>query len=1021
MDFRILGPLELEGDDGPIQVRGRKEEALLALLVVNAGTAVSVDAIAEELWGDRPPPTAIKTLRSHVSRLRSQLGKAVDIETTGSGYVLNADRATIDASRFEDLLDSGIEHRRGGSHQLAASDLASSLDEWRGPALAGLEDHNFARTEAARLDSRRLEALEARLASDLELGRHRQLVAELEQLVSAHPHHEAFWKYLMMALYRSDRQADALGAFQDAKASLGDELGIEPSEELRELEEQILLQDPTLLAPPEREDRVHNLPTSLDSFVGREEELDEIRLLLTDYRCVTLTGVGGSGKTRLGIEAARSNIDRYPDGARWAELATINDPDGLAEHILLAFGEPGSHATDPGGVLVEILRTKQFLLVLDNCEHIIGPVAELTDRLLTECPNLSVLATSREALGIAGEAVYHVPTLEVPEWGDTPNQVRDTEAALLLVDRVRTHTHDFAVDEETAASVTTVCRKLDGIPLALELGAARMRTMTISELADRIDSRFELLTKGSRTAPHRQQTLRATIEWSYELLTPAAKRTFRALGVFAGPWTLDAARAVALEDQTETTVMGLVDELVDKSLVETTPAGRFRLLETIRQFAFEQLVVSGEAPTIGRRHRDWYLETAIRKDPELRGSQQVSAWTTLEQDHDNLRAAIQWSLDNADPDSALDLVAALGYFWMVRGYWREAWRWLERALAAPGSSPLARSEAITGEAITEVVRMNYGAVRELLDEALVVLERTNVPASHARATLLHAVGEHNSGADDAQEILQSVYDSSIASDDSWSAAFVGRYLAEGTEAEVIPLLEETYDRFMTLGDRWNAAFSMYYISGWHLSSEMYEEAEESAWKARDLAAEIGDVIWYAHATRNLGLAALRRGDHDRARKYMGEALDRLSAIGDDACSTTLNRGLAALALETGYTSEAIRLIAEAIRSAIRLGSPIAAGITLFRAAETAVAAGDAEHAVRLAAVAHRELDGKTEALGPMINSDIEAIEKKVVDSFEPGLREEIAGSAGDMPLDETLELALQWCETQMTSTGTAVN
>ena len=1021
MDFRILGPVEIEGDDGPIQVRGRKEEAVLALLVVNAGTVFSVDAIAEELWGDHPPPTATKTLRSYVSRLRRQLGEAVNIETAGSGYVLKADRSTIDASRFEDLLNSGIEHRRRGSHQLAASDLASSLDEWRGPALAGLEDHNFARIEAARLDSRRLEALEMRLASDLELGRHRQLVAELEQLVSAHPHHEAFWKYLMVALYRSDRQADALGAFQDAKASLGEELGIEPSEELRELEEQILLQDPGLLAPREGEDLVHNLPTSLDSFVGREEELDEISLLLTNYRCVTLTGVGGSGKTRLGIEAAGSNIDEYPDGARWAELATINDPDGLAEHILLAFGEPGSHATDPGSVLVEILRRKRFLLILDNCEHMIGPVAELTDRLLTECPNLSVLATSREALGIAGEAVYHVPTLEVPEWGNTPNQVRDTEAALLLADRIRTHMHDFAVDERTATSVTTVCRKLDGIPLALELGAARMRTMTISELADRIDNRFELLTKGSRTAPPRQQTLRATIEWSYELLTPAARRTLRALGVFAGPWTIEAARAVALESETEITAMGLVDELVDKSLVETTPAGRFRLLETIRQFAFEQLVVSGEAPTIGRRHRDWYRDTAIRKDPELRGSQQVSAWTGLEEDHDNLRAAIQWSLDNGDPDGALDLVAALGYFWMVRGYWREAWRWLERALAAPGSSPLARSEAITGEAITEVIRVNYGAVSGLLDEALVVFEETNVTVSHARASLLHAVGEYLSGVDGANELLQEVYDSSIASDDSWTAAFVARYLADGTEVEAISLFEESYERFRALGDRWNAAFSMYFISGWYLSSEMYEESEESAWKARELATEIGDIIWYAHATRNLGLSALRMGDHDRAQKYMSEALERLSAIGDDACSTSLNRGLATLALENGYATEAIRLIAEAFRSAIRLGSPITGGITLFRAAEIAVAAGDSEHAVRLAAVGHRELDGKEEVLGPMISNDIKAIESQIVDSIEPRLRNEIATSASDMPLDEALELALQWCETQLTTTGTGPN
>jgi tetratricopeptide (TPR) repeat protein len=281
------------------------------------------------------------------------------------------------------------------------------------------------------------------------------------------------------------------------------------------------------------------------------------------------------------------------------------------------------------------------------------------------------------------------------------------------------------------------------------------------------------------------------------------------------------------------------------------------------------------------------------------------------------------------------------------------------------------------------------------------------------------VGESLSGADDAPELLQKVYDSSIAADDSWSAAFAARYLADGTNSESIALLDESYQRFMELGDRWNAAFSMYFISGWYLSFELYDEAEESAWKARDLATDIGDIIWYAHATRNLGLAALRKGDQDRARKYMAEALERLSAIGDDACSTTLNTGLAALALDSGYTTEAIRLIAEAIRSAIRLGSPITGPITLWRAAETAVAAGDSEHAVRLATVAHRELDGKTEVLGPMVNSDIEAIESQIVDAIESGLREEIAADVRDVSLDETLELALRWCEIQTTSTGTS--
>ena len=1004
MDFRILGFPEVVREDVALPVGGRKERTLLALLVVNADQVVSVDRMADELWGGDPPRSATKTVRSYISRLRRHLGSGSDIATKGSGYVLVVDPGAIDAARFENLLESGLARQRSGAHMLAAEDLAAALAEWRGPALAGLEDHNFAQLEAARLEGRRSEAIEARMASDLELGRHSRLVAELEQLVVTYPFREAFWRYLMLALYRSGRQADALRTFQEAKRCLGEELGIEPSPELRELEEAILLQDAGLATVGEASGAIHKLPMARDSFVGREAELTEICRLITDYRCVTLTGVGGSGKTRLGIEAARSALDSHPDGGRYVELATIQDPDAVAEQVLLAFGEPGSHARDPVGVLADFLRTKHFLLVLDNCEHLIAPVAQLADRLLDECPRLSILATSREDLGIAGEAVFRVPTLRVPEPGESIEGVKEAEATRLLVDRVRAHLHDFTVDEGTSDAVSTVCRTLDGIPLAIELAAARMRTMTVDELATRVDDRLSLLTKGARTAPPRQQTLRATIEWSYELLTPDAKRVFRRVGAFSGPWTMDAAHGVTSNGEPQSETVELIAELVGKSLVERNPAGRYRLLETIRQFAFEQLVLSGEAPLIGRRHRDWYLETARREDRALRGPDQQAAWTRLEQDHDNLRAAIRWSLDGGDVDAGLELVGALGYFWMVRGYWRETWRWMERCLAVDGATPLSRARAIAGQAITEVIRVNFHAVRELLDEAMIIFEQHDDQEGAARVALLQAVGAANESADNGHALLEEAYKRFLEIDDSWSAAFIARYLGTETDEEdqSVPLLEESYQRFTALGDRWNAAFTMYFLSSWYESLGRFSEANNAAWKARDLSTEIGDVVWHAHATRNLGLAAYLTGNHEKAKEYLEEALDRLRLMGDDACSMTLNSHLAFVAVAADDHAAAIGHMAETVRAAIRLGSTSHGALALWRAAKLAVALGDVEHGVRLATVAGGHMECREEQLGAVIRTELEAIEKSLADSLDNTRRAEIAGAAAEMPLEETL-------------------
>ena len=402
-----------------------------------------------------------------------------------------------------------------------------------------------------------------------------------------HPLREGPWRFLMLALYRSGRQAEALRAYQRAREVLGSQLGIEPSPELRELEDAILMQSEELATPVAPQRKLSNLPEPLTSFIGRIEILSEIAAALGQSRCLTLIGVGGSGKTRLGIEAARHALGSFTDGVRLVEFAAIDDGELVPEHIAAAIGEPGSHAEDVTAVLAEYLTDKQMLIVMDNCEHLVAPIAQTVDALLSKCPDLRVLATSREPLRARGEAVFHVPPLDVPTFEQTAKEQEDSEAMRLFADRAADARRGFAVDAGNREDVVAICRALDGIPLAIELAAARIGAMPVAELSHRLDHRFDLLTRGARTAPPRQQTLRATIDWSHDLLTELERLLFRRLAVFSGGWTMDAAVAIGTDAElTEPGVVAALTGLVDRCLVDWTDAEgdpRYRMLETIKE------------------------------------------------------------------------------------------------------------------------------------------------------------------------------------------------------------------------------------------------------------------------------------------------------------------------------------------------------------------------------------------------------------------------------------------------------
>jgi len=724
-EFRILGPVQAVRDGRELELGGPRRRALLALLLVAAGRVIPAERLADELWTGRPPPGAAGTLRVHVSRLRALLGPDAVLLARGGGYALAAEPGLLDAARFERLTGAGREALEGGDAAGAADRFAEALGLWRGRALADVAGVESLAREAVRLEEVRLHAAEGRIEADLALGRAAEVIGELEGLVGEYPVRERLWRLLVLGLYRAGRQADALAAYRRARDMLAAELGIEPGEELRALEQQVLRQEVPAPPPMAR----HNLPAVLTSFVGREKELAMLDKLLGEARLVTLTGPGGAGKTRLAVEFAAGAVERFGDGAWLASLAGIADAGLVPSVVMAALGVRQSGEVPVMEALIYRLRSAELLLVLDNCEHVLGGCAELAVTLLGRCPGLRVLATSREPLGVPGEAVYPVPPLPVPPESAGEDAIATSAAVRLFVARSASAPAGPAGLAAPVAVVARICRELDGLPLAIELAAARMNVLSADEVAARLADKFRFLGHRRPVADPRHQTLKAAIGWSYDLLSEQERQVFGELSVFAGGFTLAAMAAVCCGGD-QAAALDLVDQLAAKSLLVAEPAAagtRYRLLETIRQYAAGRLAEAGQTPAARQRHAETFLRLAEEeREP-----------TVLLREQDNFRTALDFTLAGGS-QTGPRLAFALGGFWLARGLFSEAQGWLERALAARSVDRRLRVGLLRLLGAVLFAAGDLERAQPILAQAAEAAAAAGLPAMQARIRILQA-------------------------------------------------------------------------------------------------------------------------------------------------------------------------------------------------------------------------------------------------------------------------------------------
>jgi len=754
--FQILGPLVVVLSDGmKVESLPPKQLAILTLLIVHRGQVMSAERITEEVWGEDAPGTGLKALQYHISKLRDRLepdrsrgtGGSV-VLTRGAGYVVEVPDSRLDAARFEGLLTEALAlDASDASPRRAILDTALAL--WRGRALDAVASMPSTHAEGERLDELRIVALESRIEADLALGQHAAIVAELEVLTNRHPLRERLWGQLMLALYRSGRQAEALRAYQTARTILGEELGVDPSAALRDLEARMLAQDESL-DPPVATSRTArtNIPAQVSNFIGRTEAVPTVERLVKEQRLVTLLGPGGVGKTRLAIQVAPALMEQFGDGVILVELGGLSDPAQLPKAVRLALGVSQEAGRSTLEVVCEYLATRSVLIVLDNCEHVIDMSAELVTAMLGAAPRLHVLATSREPLRTPGETTWPVPPLDFPAAGAPVDFENPTEAMSLFVDRARAVNQEFTLNEENAVAVADICRRLDGLPLAIQLAAARSRALSVHDLVARLDDRFALLAGQERGVMAHHQTLEATVAWSYDLLSDAERTLFDCLGVFANSFALEAVEHVAsAAGLGRGEAVALLSSLVDKSLVSTTRSPnetRYRMLETVRDYAKLRLLSHPDPAIITRAHTEWVLSFALQANAELMGPGRTLWSARILTTFDDMRAVLERSYNEDDPESGVRLISAMEPFFIEVGDHEgfltataaiEGASWLERLTSGGDVTPEVLARVLSVRGFLMMLQGDDAGAATVLKRSIELFELVSDPVGLARAQM----------------------------------------------------------------------------------------------------------------------------------------------------------------------------------------------------------------------------------------------------------------------------------------------
>ncbi|GAA3081642.1 BTAD domain-containing putative transcriptional regulator [Kribbella aluminosa] len=941
MRIAVLGPLAMWAADGtPLDIRGVRLRGLLARLALSAGRPVSVETLVDGLWG-REAPSA-NALQSLVSRLRASLPateSSISVQSGPAGYTLTIGPDCVDTLQFEELVRRGRAVLTSDPEQ-AHLLLAQADKLWRGDALTDLRDLPFAAVEADRLSELRLAAAEDLAEAAVSCGHARDLIADLEHLAVTHPLRERVHELLIRALYADGRQAEALTAYERIRTTLADELGADPGTRLRDLHVSVLRGDSvdpaarSSAAPaPAPSVPRNNLRAPLTSFVGRREDVVELtRLLSNGTRLVTMVGPGGAGKTRLATETGRSLVDQPGDGIWFVELAPLGDAADVAPTVLSTLGAseyvdvtqarfapqhiPTSRAATQR--LVEVIGDRRILLVFDNCEHLVQEVAGLVDSLLASCPRLRVLTTSREPLSIPGEHLHPVGPLDLPPEDAATDEYPSMQ---LFVDRARAVRPDFQLTEANREAVAEICRRLDGMPLAIELAAARLRALNPPQIVDRLADRFRLLTSGSRTALPRHQTLRAVVEWSWDLLDPDEQAVARRLSLFSGGATLDAAEQICSDQHLPAeSVLGVLASLVDKSLVEAAAderSVRYRMLETVRAYGSEQLKASGEYDRFRWAHTVYFSRMLRTARPKLRTGEQIEWIARLTADNENLIDALRTAIDTGSARVAVQMVAVLGEYWTMSGRPAEAVTWMQAALAVPGRTvPLDKAEALY---LLALGRMSTG-----LDPAKAFRQ-----AARGLATVRWMTRKHPILVDSGIGLFTNAVWAAVRRDkatcfaeleaagrhpDPWirnmgvmaSAMFREN---EGEVTEMAADLTVALDGFREIGDRFGTSMALRGLAGYQASNGDHAAALESLVEALRLIEELGTTEGVGQLLGSCAMSRVELGDHEGARADLQRALQLSEQTGSRGGEAMAYMGLAKVEFRLGRIEEA-RALAE---------------------------------------------------------------------------------------------------------------